>query len=474
MVFVYSDIEGVSPILILSLTALAVLVIKAAVPKGEKLITTVSVAGIFAGLAAAVWTFPRSTTAFSDMTIVGGFASFFDTVFLVIALLTIMHSVTYLKKVGLHFREFYALVLFAVIGMMLMSSAADLITIFLGLELMSVSFYVLAGFMRTRGTSNEAAMKYFLLGAFATGFLLYGIALIYGCSGTTSLMRLAIEYPRLAGNPWCAAGFGLLLIGFGFKVAAFPFHMWAPDVYEGSPTTVSGLMATGGKAAAFSAFVLVFAIPMSQHDERLGVLVALLAAGSMIVGNVLGLAQTNLKRMLAYSSIAHAGYMLIGIASGQSVGEQGILFYLVSYALTTLGAFGVISILEDENGGRVSYEDYAGLGARRPALAAMMSCFMFSLTGMPPFSGFIGKYYLFTSAVQSNLTWLAILGVVTSLISAYYYLRVVVVMYFRGGESGTVPRVAPLAMTSLGISVAGILILGVLPSLVLNVTRLLF
>jgi NADH-quinone oxidoreductase subunit N len=474
MVFAYSDLVGISPIIAISLTALIVLIIKAAMGKSETLIVGVSILGLLISIGLAVMVFPRSTTAFSDMVLVGGYASFFDVLFLSVGLLTILHSESYLRKVQLNFGEFYALVLFAVAGMMLMGSAADLITVFLGLELMSVCFYILAGFMRTRNTSNEASMKYFLLGAFATGFLLYGIALVYGTTGTTNLMRIAIEYPRSMTQTWYSVGFGLLLVGFAFKVAAVPFHMWAPDVYEGSPTTVSGLMATGGKAAAFSAFVLVFSIPMSQHEENLTFLIAVLAACSMVVGNILGLAQTNLKRMLAYSSIAHAGYMLIGIASGQSLGQQGILFYLVSYALTNLGAFGVIAILEKESGENVSYEDYAGLGSRRPVLAAMLSCFMFSLTGMPPFAGFIGKYYLFASAVESKLTWLAILGVLTSLVSAYYYLRVVVFMYFREPGVTAEFRLPRLAMMSLGISTAGIVILGVLPSLVLNITRLLF
>ena len=474
MVLAYSDLAGVSPIIAISITALIVLIVKAALAKSESIIIATSIGGILISICLAVWTLPLSTTAFSDMVLVGGYSSFFDLVFLSVGLLTILHSESYLKKVNLNFGEFYALVLFAVAGMMLMGSSADLITLFLGLELMSVCFYILAGFMRTRSESNEASMKYFLLGAFATGFLLYGIALIYGTSGTTNLMRIAIQYPRSMGETWYMVGFGLLLVGFGFKVASVPFHMWAPDVYEGSPTTVSGLMATGGKAAAFSAFVLVFAIPMSQHEAHLTFLVSLLAASSMIVGNILGLAQTNLKRMLAYSSIGHAGYMLIGIASGQSLGQQGILFYLVSYALTTLGAFGIIAILEKETGENVSYEDYAGLGTRRPVLAAMMACFMFSLTGMPPFSGFIGKYYLFTSAVQSKLTWLAILGVITSLVSAYYYLRVVVFMYFRDAADGQEIRLPRLALTSLVISAVGIIVLGVLPSIVLDVTRLLF
>ncbi|HTR81140.1 MAG TPA: NADH-quinone oxidoreductase subunit N [Bacteroidota bacterium] len=474
MVFSSSDIVGISPILAVSITALIALVIKSVYQKSEKLIAITSVCGLVVAIALSVWTFPLSSTAFSDMVLVGGYASFFDILFLTVGLLTILLSESYLQKVGLYYGEFYVLVLIAVVGMMLMGSSADLITVFLGVELMSVCFYILAGFMRTKESSNEAALKYFLLGAFATGFLLYGIALVYGTTGTTNLMRIAVEQGKGSVQAWYDIGFGLLLIGFAFKVAAVPFHMWAPDVYEGSPTTVSGLMSTGGKAAAFSAFILVFAIPLSQHDERFMLLLSLLAAASMLVGNLFGLAQTNLKRMLAYSSVAHAGYMLVGLASGQSLGEQGILFYLVSYAFTNLGAFGIIAILEKESGQNVSYENYAGLGSRRPWLAAALACFMFSLTGIPPFAGFVGKYYLFASAVEAHLTWLAIFGVATSLISAYYYLRVVVFMYFREAGDTEMIHVPALSIMSLGISVAGILLLGVLPSLVLNVTRLLF
>ena len=317
-------------------------------------------------------------------------------------------------------------------------------------------------------------MKYFLLGAFATGFLLYGITLVYGTTGTTNLLRVASQRPVGAMQLWYTIGFGLLLIGLSFKAAAVPFHMWAPDVYEGSPTTVSAMMSTGGKAAAFAAFILVFSIPIAQHDEHFKFILSVLAASSMIVGNLFGLAQTNLKRMLAYSSVAHAGYMLIGIASGQPIGQQGILFYLVSYAFTNLGAFGILSILERDSGENLTYEEYAGLGTRKPVIAALLSAFMFSLTGIPPFAGFIGKYYLFTSAVQSHMTWLAILGVVTSLMSAYYYLRVVVYMYFREAKDNAEIHVPGLALCSIVISAAGIIVLGILPSLILNVTQLLF
>lgn len=474
MAFSYVDLFGTSPIISISVTALIALIINSAMRKGEKIIVGVSVAGILVSMAFALATFSSGTTAFTDMVLVGGFASFFDLLFLTVGLLTILLSESYLKKEGVHVGEYYVLVLFAIAGMMMMGSSADLITLFLGIELMSVCFYVLAGFMRTNDRSNEAALKYFLLGAFATGFLLYGIALIYGATGTTNLLRIATGRANASSQPWYSIGFGLVLIGFGFKVAAVPFHMWVPDVYEGAPTTVSGLMSTGGKAAAFSAFILVFSIPMSQHVQHFTSILAALAAGSMIVGNLFGLAQKNLKRMLAYSSIAHAGYMLIGIASGQPLGQQGILFYLVSYAFTNLGAFGVLSVLEKEAGKNLSYEDYAGLGTRKPIIAALLSMFMFSLTGIPPFAGFIGKYYLFASAVQSGLTWLAILGVMTSLISAYYYLRVVVFMYFHDASETSEIYVPRLALVSLVIAASGIVILGILPSLILDVTSSLF
>jgi NADH-quinone oxidoreductase subunit N len=474
MVFSYVDLFGTSPIISISVTALIALIVDSAMRRGEKIIIAVSVVGIFVSMAFALATFSSGTTAFTDMVLVGGFASYFDLLFLTVGLLTILLSESYLKKEGVHVGEYYVLVLFAVAGMMMMGSSADLITLFLGIELMSVCFYVLAGFMRTNDRSNEAALKYFLLGAFATGFLLYGIALIYGATGTTNLLRIATGRANASSQPWYNIGFGLVLIGFGFKVAAVPFHMWVPDVYEGAPTPVSGLMSTGGKAAAFSAFILVFSIPMSQHMQHFASILAALAAGSMIVGNLFGLAQKNLKRMLAYSSIAHAGYMVIGIASGQSLGQQGILFYLVSYAFTNLGAFGVLSVLEKEAGKNISYEDYAGLGTRKPIIAALLSMFMFSLTGIPPFAGFIGKYYLFASAVQSGLTWLAILGVMTSLISAYYYLRVVVFMYFHDASETSEIHVPRLALVSLVIAAFGIVILGILPSLILDVTSSLF
>ncbi|MFA6542156.1 MAG: NADH-quinone oxidoreductase subunit N [Bacteroidota bacterium] len=472
--FTTTDLIGSSPVLTIGLFSLIAIVVNAVMKQSQKIIFAICAVGMAGAMGFAMYLFPVNETAFSDMLLVGGYSSFYDVLFLGIGIASMVLALPYLEKEQYHYGEYYILVTLSVLGMMLMGSAGDLITIFLGLEVMSVSFYVLAGYFRSKLSSNESSLKYFLLGAFATGFLLYGIALIYGTTGTTNLLRIAAQYPQSFSDPLHLIGWGLILIGFGFKVAAVPFHMWVPDVYEGAPTSVTALMSTGGKAAAFSAFILSFSIPMSMHDEKLIFVISVLAAASMIIGNWIGLSQTNLKRMLAYSSIAHAGYMLIGIASGIPLGQQGISFYLVSYALTNLGAFGVIAMMEKEGGTNLSYEDYTGLARRSPALAALLSMFMFSLTGIPPFSGFVGKYYLFASAVESHLTWLAILGVVTSLFSTYYYLRVVVYMYFKEPIDTSAPAVSRMSFWLVVISGIGILVLGIFPSIILDLLKTIF
>lgn len=469
-----SDLTGSSPILALCLFSLIALLVNSLMKNSAKVVFGISVVGILVAMCCSIYTFDRNDTAFSDMLLVGGYASFFGILFLVIALFSIFIAKPYLEREQYHFGEYYILILLATIGMLMLGASADLITLFLGIEVMSVAFYVLAGYYRGKLSSNESALKYFLLGAFATGFLLYGIALIYGTTGTTNLLRIVTMYPQAFGDPLHVIGWGLILIGLGFKIAAVPFHMWVPDVYEGAPTPVTAFMSTGGKAAAFAAFMISFSIPMSMHDPRLTMVLAVLAAASMLFGNWFGLSQTNLKRMLAYSSIAHAGYMIIGIASGLGLGQQGIAFYLVSYALTNLGAFGIISILEKTDGSNVSYEDYAGLGKRRPALAAFLAMFMFSLTGIPPFAGFVGKYYLFASAVQSNLTWLAILGVITSLFSTYYYLRIVVYMYFRESKDQSEIALPKLTFATVLVCGISIVLFGIVPSLIFDLMKSIF
>jgi len=345
-------------------------------------------------------------------------------------------------------------------------------TIFLGLETLSISLYILAGFLREQLKSNESALKYLLLGAFASGFVLYGIALVYGATGTINLRQVAqvVAHGQANSPILLVIGMGLLIVGFGFKVAAVPFHSWAPDVYEGAPTSVTAFMIAGTKAAAFAAFlrILMTALPALQPDWSRVLWV--LAVLTMTVGNVTAIAQTNVKRMLAYSSIAHAGYILVALATGTKLGSGGILFYLAAYVFMNLGAFAVIVALARRDDERLNIDDYAGLGLSRPALGAAMAVFMFSLAGVPPTAGFMGKLYIFSAAVQAGYIGLAIIGVANSVVSAYYYLRLTVVMYMSTAPGASVPgqRPAPALGLAVLVAIAGTLLLGLFPSRVLE------
>ncbi|MCX7607887.1 MAG: NADH-quinone oxidoreductase subunit N [Anaerolineales bacterium] len=387
----------------------------------------------------------EETTAFGGMVALDGFASFLNVLFPLSGLLGIAVAYGYLKRMNLERGEYYSLLLFSTVGMMLMAQATDLIVVFLALELLSLPLYVLAAFARTRLDSEEAGLKYFLLGAFASGFVVYGITLIYGATGTTSLAGIVAA---LAGGALGTSrllltiGAALFLVGFGFKVAAVPFHMWTPDVYHGAPTPVTAFMAVGAKAAGFAALLRVFVTAFPALDADLTPVLWALAALTMFVGNVVAIAQTNIKRMLAYSSIAHAGYILMafvafGNPATRADAVASALFYLVAYALTSYGAWAAVIALEKQDGQGLEISDFAGLGRRRPALAAAMTVFMLSLTGMPPTLGLVGKFYLFRTVIEAGQVWLAVIGVLTSLISAYYYLRVVVVMYMREGAPET-------------------------------------
>ena len=378
------------------------------------------------------------TTAFYDLIRVSGFASFINIVILISGLFSIVLSVPYLREIKHGYGEVYALILFATAGMILLGTANNLVTIFVGLETMSVALYILTGLVREDDGAIESALKYFLLGAFSTGFFLYGIALLYGATGTMYLPEMADGLAASDAQVMFWAGVALFLIGFLFKVSAVPFHMWTPDVYQGAPTTLTGYMSTASKAAAFASLILVlfYALEGLPEEERWGLVLAVVALVTMVLGNILALAQDNVKRMLAYSSIAHAGYILVGLAAGTNDGYAGALYYLLVYVLMNIGAFGVMALLEwDGKEGRLqTIDSLAGIGFRKPVLGVTMGVFMFSLTGFPPFGGFFGKVAVFAPAIDAGLTWLAIIGVLASVLSAYYYLRVLFVFWMRAPE----------------------------------------
>ncbi|MBI5463359.1 MAG: NADH-quinone oxidoreductase subunit N [Ignavibacteriales bacterium] len=514
MGFQISDIANNAPLFTLVATGLVVILLESAKSGKPNVSFIVSLAGFILSGLLAVGGLKTEDVSFGGMLMNGSYSNFFAIVFCLTGSLTILISKSYLERFGQFRSEFYILVLFAAMGMVLMASANDLIIIFLGIELMSVSLYVLAGFFRTQDRSNESALKYFLLGAFATGFLLYGIALVYGSAGSTNFSVIHNQAPALmknqplpdsvvqaglpdsvvqaglpdsvvqaglpdsvvqAGDSGLPAGqaglagtifllgLGLVIVGLAFKVAAAPFHMWAPDVYDGAPTPATGFMATAAKAAAFGAFVSIAFKMIGSTSGTISNLLAVIAAASMILGNVIAISQSNIKRMLAYSSIAHAGYMLSGIAAANVEGQAGVMYYVAAYACMTLGAFAIVSILERDDAANLSIDGYAGLSAKHPVIAAALALFMFSLAGIPPLAGFFGKYYVFLAAVKADMTWLAIVGVLTSLISAYYYLRVVVVMYFKEGEAAVEGRIGMSTVVAIAVCAYLVVQLGVYP-----------
>jgi len=442
-----TDLYTILPNIILVVWACVLLLVDLFIPKERKGITALLAAvGLALTLGVSLSQTGQSLTAFNGMIVLDGFSSFMSVLFLASGLLGIALAYDYLKRMGIERGEYYVLMLFSLSGMMLMAQAADLIVIFLALELLSIPLYVLAAFARPRADSEEAGLKYFLLGAFATGFVVYGIALVFGATGSTSLGTISSMAALQASGsivsslPLLLIGAGLILVGLGFKVAAVPFHMWMPDVYQGAPSSVTGFMAVGAKAAGFAALLRVFVTAFTSLDAKLVPVLWGLAALTMFAGNLIAIAQTNIKRMLAYSSIAHAGYILMALVAygNPAVSADAVssaLFYLVTYAITSFGAWSVVIALEKSNAKGLEISDYAGLGRRKPALAAAMTIFMLSLTGIPPTLGLVGKFYLFRTVIEGGYIGLAIIGVLTSLISAYYYLRVVVVMYMHAGEA---------------------------------------
>jgi NADH-quinone oxidoreductase subunit N len=460
------------------LTALVVMLLDLFLKENEKgLLAWLALLGLALCGVETVLLWGSQDGSFGDILLLDNFALFFTQIFLGAAGLTILASIDYVRDAKIHEGEFYALILFATVGMIVMAAANELIVFFLGLETMSVAVYVLTGMWRTSSRASEAAMKYFLIGAFATGFLLYGIALIYGATGSTHLNEISASLlePMTESPLYLAGGVLLLWVGFAFKVGAVPFHFWIPDVYEGAPTPVTGFMSVAVKAAAFAAWARILMHKLSFFDSDLAVPLWLVAIATMTLGNLLALSQPSVKRMLAYSSIAHAGYLLIALIAGEEWGGPPLLFYLVTYALMTVGAFAVLASLMDETTPGETYSDFAGLGFKRPFLAAAMSVFMLSLAGFPPLAGFTGKFYIFRSAVLAGHTNLAVIGVLNSLLSVIYYLRVIVAMYMEeGGVRGKSFHQSPYLYIAVALSLLGTIYLGVIPSRALEWSRISF
>jgi NADH-quinone oxidoreductase subunit N len=442
--------------------------------KAPKLFGNLSIVAFIVAIFAAVAAYSVPGHAFSNLLIVDGFATFFRVLVLCLGILTVLSSYRYLEREDAETSEYHALLLFSVAGQCLMVAANDLIMIFIGLEISSIASYILTGYLRNDKRNNEAALKYFLLGSFATGFFLYGVAIVYGITGTTKLdeIRAVLNNPGTS-LPIVGVAAALMIVGLGFKVSGAPFQMWAPDVYQGAPAPVSAFMATAPKAAAFAIFVRIFMTSFQQIAGGWEPLIWISALLSMTIGNFAALTQTNVKRMLAYSSIAHAGYILVALAARSELGTAAVMFYLAAYGLMNVGAFAVVIHISGKGERHLRIEDLAGLSKKQPVTAALLTVFLLSFIGVPLTGGFFGKFYIFRAALESNLVWLTVLGLLNSAVAAYYYLRLLVVMYmYEPGEvTNSLEPLTPGLRMALILPAIGTFFLGVVPNAVLAFAR---
>jgi NADH-quinone oxidoreductase subunit N len=486
------------PELIVSIAGVIVMLVDAFTRRGQRSITAaLSILALLGAGVASIWLWiewPLTRSAFNGMIVLDELRLSFTLIFLIVSILTILIATVWIDNEDLPAGEFHSLLLFATCGMMLMASAGDLVIVFLGLEILSIATYVLAGFRRTDVRSNESSLKYFILGSFASAFLLYGIALIYGATatgpnqpGTTNIALIAERMNQSLYPPLLFAGAAMLLVGFGFKIATAPFHVWTPDVYEGAPTPVTAFMAAGPKAAGFASFmrVFLFGFPIVTtaastagyaHKSWVGAL-AIMAVLTMTIGNVVAIVQNNVKRMLAYSSIAHAGYALVGfVAAGaatdpeqRSAALTSVAFYLLTYAVMNMGAFAIVTLIARRGDRQNNVDDYNGIGFSSPVLAFSLSIFLLSLLGMPLTAGFMGKVVVFSAALNQGYVWLVVIGVLNTAVSAYYYLRLIIVMFFRDRSTEwEAPRI-PVSLTiALVLTIVGVFYLGLFPGRVIN------
>lgn len=455
------QIGMLAPEMEIALLGLLLLVLGLLLPhKGKGIMGTVAFLGLVVALLLSTSGFGREQAMFNGVYQVDSYGGFFKILFILAGLLVILSASGYIKRFDRRANEFYSFLVFALLGMMVMASAGELITLYIGLELMTISFYILTAYLLNNELSVEAGLKYLILGAISSAVLLFGISLVYAVSGTTVISEIAAN---IQFQPALVAGIILMIAGFAFKISLVPFHMWAPDIYQGAPIPVTAFLAVGSKAAAIAAFVRVFMLALPLPQFEWGLVLAVLAAFTIVLGNLVALVQTDIKRLLAYSSIAQAGYILVGMAAGNEYGLKGVLFYAMLYVFSNLGAFAVATAVEVATGS-TSLEAFKALGKRSPMLAAIMTVCLLSLAGIPPLAGFVGKFYLFSGAIGAGYLWLAFVGLIMSMVSVYYYLMVAKAMYIGDNNDMTPIRPDIPTRVALWICLTATLLIGVYPA----------
>ncbi|MFQ5451747.1 MAG: NADH-quinone oxidoreductase subunit N [Nitrospinaceae bacterium] len=467
------DLVSLAPVLVLTVFAGGVLILDLFGGRNKTLLVFVSLVGLLVTTVSAFAKYNLPVYSFNDGYVVDHLSIFFTVIFTMSSALAILISIDFNEREDIRIGEYYSLILFCTVGMILLASSANLIMIFLGIEIISICLYILTGIRRNEIKSNEAALKYFLLGAFATGFLLYGMALVYGATGTTSLLEISaqIKAGGVGSKPIMLMGLVLLIIGFGFKVASVPFHMWAPDVYQGAPTPITAFMAVGPKAAAFAAFFRIFAETLPGLSGSWETLLYTISVLTMFIGNLGAIVQTNIKRLLAYSSVTHVGYILIAVIAKNSLGAASLLFYMLAYALMIFGAFGIVILLGRKGNENLEMENYSGLAYKHPLLALSMTIFLLSLGGLPPFAGFVAKFYIFSAAVKEGFVILVVIAVLNSAISLYYYLKVVVFMYMKEPVTDFRITLSPMTLFVVALAVIGTIELGIFPDPIISLAQ---
>lgn len=469
------DFLTIAPLAIVSVTAMIVLLVGLFVRRDQSAVLgAISLVGVSVALIATIALWGQNRAAFDGAVVGDSFFAFFGAVSLAIVAMTIILSAEFVTRESFQAGEYYSLLLFSSAGALILAMSRDLIVLIIGLEVLSMSLYVLAGFARDRLASEEAAIKYFLLGSFSLALLVYGTALIYGATGSTQFGAIAqaLQQPGLLSNPLLLVAVGLLLVGFAFKLSFVPFHQWTPDVYQGSPTSVTAFMSVGVKAAVFAALLRVLTEALPGLQNEWGAVLWALAILTMVLGNFAAIVQKDVKRMLAYSSIAQAGYMLIAVVASSSLGRDALMFYVAAYAVMNIGAFAVVQTLSGKEDDDTTFTAFDGLGQRNPWLAGAMAIFMFSLAGIPPTAGFMAKLYIFTAAIQAGHLALALVAVVTSVVATFYYLRLVVAMFMRPTTRGIAPVRVPTSLALiLVVAVLLTLQMGILPGFPLNLAH---